>query len=171
MPTQELYFAQSQYIILPAQFHAVYTIQWTLSEQHEFAHGWQAQVDYIGNGTRHDPVGLTFDPAIYVPGEWGTGGAGCAGIVTTGSAAVTPGAAGTPCSTTKNENSRFALTIDNPAGTNAAGNPSGGNQIEGGGSGSNIVDDEATASYNGLISTTQHRLSNTFSLLANWTWS
>ena len=170
-PSQALYFAQSQYIVLPSQFHAAYTIQWTLSVQREFGHGWQAQLDYIGNGTRHDPVGYTFDPAVFIPGVWGAGGTGCTGIVTTGPAAVTPGAAGANCSTTKNENSRFLLTIDNPAGTNAAGGPSGGNQLEGGGGGSVIVGDEATASYNGLISTLQHRLSNTFSLLANWTWS
>jgi hypothetical protein len=171
LPSQALYFAQSQYIVLPSQFKAAYTIQWTLSVQHEFGHGWQAQVDYIGNGTRHDPVGYTFDPAVFIPGVWGAGGTGCTGIVTTGPAAVTPGAAGANCSTTKNENSRFLLTIANPAGTNAAGGPSGGNQIEGSGGGSVIIGDEATASYNGLISTLQHRLSSTFSLLSNWTWS
>ena len=161
-PSQAQFFAQSQYIVLPSQFKASYTIQWTFSIQHEFGHGWQAQVDYIGNGTRHAPIGLPLDPAVYIPGNWGAGGTGCTGIVTTGPAAVTPGAAGTPCSTTKNENSRFLLTIQNP---------SQGNQLEGSGGGTVIVNDNATANYNGLISTLQHRLSNTFSLLANWTWS
>jgi hypothetical protein len=170
-PSQALFFPQSQYIVLPSQFHAAYTIQWTLSVQHEFGHGWQAQLDYIGNGTRHDPVGYTFDPAVFIPGEWGASGTGCSGIVTTGPGAVTPGAAGTNCSTTKNYTSRFALTIANPAGVNANGDPTGGNQYEGSGGGSVIVGDEATASYNGLISTIQHRLSSNFSLLANWTWS
>lgn len=160
-PAQAQFFAQSQYIWTAPDFKPAYTIQWTLSLQHEFGHGWEAQLDYIGNGTRHDPMGLDIDPALYIPGTWGAGGTGCSPIVTTGPAAVTPGAAGTPCSTTKNENSRFKLTIANPAQ---------GNNI-GGGNNSTEVYDGASASYNGLVSTVQHRLSNTFSLLANWTWS
>jgi hypothetical protein len=147
---------------MPSQFHPAYTMQWTLSVQHEFPAGWQAQVDYIGNHTVHDPMGTPLNPAVFIPGVWGAGGTGCAGIVTTGPAAVKPGAAGTNCSTTKNENSRFALAIANPAQ---------GNQIEGGGSGSVTVNDIGTASYNGMVATLQHRLSTTFSFLANYTWS
>jgi hypothetical protein len=158
---QAQFFAQSQYIFMVPQFKAAYTIQWTLSLQHEFGRGWQAQLDYIGNATRHDPMGYDIDPAMYIPGVWGSGGTGCSPIVTTGPAAVTPGAAGTPCSTTKNQNSRLLLTIANPQQ---------GNQI-GGGNDSTEVFDEAYATYNGLVSTLQHRLSSTFSLLANWTWS
>jgi hypothetical protein len=161
-PSQALYFAQSQYIVLPAQFHAAYTIQWTLSVQHEFKGGWQAQVDYIGNTTRHNPIGIPLSPAVFIPGVWGAGGTGCTGIVTTGPAKVTAGAAGTPCSTTKNQNSRFVLTIANPLQ---------GNQLQGSGSGSVLVDDTATANYNGLVSSLNHRLSSTFNLFVNWTWS
>jgi hypothetical protein len=170
-PSQALFFAQSQFIVMPQQFKPAYTMQWTLSLQQELAHGWQATLDYIGNTTRHDPVGLTFDPAVFIPGEWGPGGTGCTGIVTTGPAAVKPGGAGTNCSTTANENSRFLLTQENPAGTNSAGKATGGNQYEGSGGGSVIIDDEATANYHGLIASIQHRMSNTFSLLGNWTWS
>jgi hypothetical protein len=161
-PSQAAFYAQSQYIFLPDQFHAAYTIQWTLSVQHQFGHGWQAQVDYIGNATRHDPIGRPFSPAVFIPGVWGADGTGCTGIVTTGPAAVKPGAAGTNCSTTKNQNSRFALTIANPAQ---------GNQISGGGGGTVLVADSGSGNYNGMIATLQHRLSTTFSLLANWTWS
>jgi hypothetical protein len=161
-PSQALYFAQSQYIVMPQQFKPAYTIQWTLSVQREFSHGWQVQLDYIGNGTRRDPTGYTFDPSVFIPGVWGAGGTGCTGIVTTGPAAVKAGAAGTNCSTTGNQTSRFLLTQQNPTQ---------GNQILGGGGGSVIVGDEGTANYNGLIASANHRLSNTFSLLANWTWS
>ena len=156
------FYSQSQYIVMPSQFHAAYTTQWTLSVQHEFKHGWQAQVDYIGNKTTHDPLGSPLSQAIFIPGVWGANGAGCSGIVTTGPAAVKPGAAGTNCSTTKNQASRFALTIANPAQ---------GNQVEGGGAGSVLIGDGGSANYNGMIATLQHRLSTTFSLLANWTWS
>jgi hypothetical protein len=161
-PSQAQFFPQSQYIVMPSQFHAAYTMQWTLSAQHEFGHGWQAQLDYIGNTTRHDPLGTLLSPAVFIPGVWGASGAGCAGIVTSGPAAVKPGAADTNCSTTKNQASRFALTIDNPLQ---------GNQVGGGSSGSSLVGDEGIANYNGLVATLQHRLSSTFSLLANWTWS
>jgi hypothetical protein len=50
-------------------------------------------------------------------------------------------------------------------------NPAQGNQIEGSGGGSVTIGDEGAANYNGLISSIQHRLSSTFSLLGNWTWS
>jgi hypothetical protein len=170
-PSEALYFPQSQYIVMVPQFHPAYSIQWTLSVQRTFGRGWQAQVSYIGNGTRHNPVGYTFDPAVFIPGVWGANGTGCTGIVTTGPAAVKPGAAGTNCSTTSNETSRFALTIANPAAKNANGGAIGGNQYLGGGGGSVIIGDSATANYNGLVSSIQHRMSSTFSLLANWTWA
>lgn len=161
-PTTAQFFPQSQYIVLPDQFKAAYTIQWTLSVQHQFGRGWQAQIQYIGNTTRHDPIGLPLSPAVFIPGVWGVGGTGCTGIVTTGPAAVKPGAAGTPCSTTKNNVSRYLLTTLNPVQ---------GNQYLGGGGGTVLMADQATANYNGLVTTIQHRLSSTFSLLANWTWS
>lgn len=161
-PAQAQFFPQSQYIVMPSQFLAAYTMQWTMSLQHDFAHGWQAQLDYIGNTTRHDPLGSPLSPAVFIPGVWGPNGTGCGGIVTSGPAAVKPGAAGTNCSTTKNQASRFVLTMANPAQ---------GNQYLGGGPGSALVGDEGTANYHGLIATLQHRLSSTFSLLANWTWS
>ena len=161
-PSQAQYFPQSQYIVLPQQFHAAYTMQWTLSVQQQFGHGWQFQLDYIGNTTRHNPLGLPLNPSVFIPGVWGAGGTGCAGIVTTGPAKVTPGAAGTNCSTTGNKLSRYKLAVLNPTQ---------GNQFKGESGGSAIAADVGTANYNGLVATIQHRLSSTFSLLANWTWS
>jgi hypothetical protein len=161
-PADAKFYAQSQYIVLPTQFLPSYTEQWTASVQHQFGQGWQLQVDYIGSHTVHAPMGIPLSPAIFIPGVWGANGTGCAGIVTTGPAAVKPGAAGTACSTTANQASRFKLTIANPAQ---------GNQYSGGGGGSVLVDDNGMANYNGLITTVQHRLSSSFSLLANYTWS
>jgi hypothetical protein len=160
--TGAVFPAQGQYIVLPPHFHPSYTIQYTASIQRQLGHGWQLQFDYIGNGTRHAPIGYPYDNAVFIPGVWGAGGTGCTGIVTTGPAAVKPGAAGTNCSTTSNATSRYKLTIANPGQ---------GNQYLGGGGGSVLVGDFGTANYNGLITTIQHRLSSTFSLLANWTWS
>ncbi|HEX3969643.1 MAG TPA: carboxypeptidase-like regulatory domain-containing protein [Edaphobacter sp.] len=161
-PSQAQFFPQSQYIILPTQFHPSYTIQWTASIQQEFGRGWQLQLDYIGNRTDHAPLGTPISPALFVPGVWGAGGTGCPGVVLTGPAGKPAGAAGTPCSTTANQSQRFALTVANPAQ---------GNQYLGGGGGSVLVGDSASANYNALVTTVQHRLSSTFSLLANYTWS
>ena len=168
-PATAQFFAQSQVQVLDSNFKASYTMQWTLSIQHQFARGWQAQIDYIGNRTVHDPIAEPLDPAVFIPGVWGAGGTGCTGIVTTGPAKVTAGAAGSNCSTTKNQASRFALTIANPGTT--TGQDHGGNQIQGGGAGSVVITDAGFADYNGLVASIQHRLSSTFSLLANWTYS
>ena len=163
IPTSDVaFFPQSQYIFMPKQFLDAYTIQWTASIEQEFGHGWQTEINYIGNTTRHDPIGLTPDPAMYIPGTWGPNGTGCTGVVMTGPAAAKPGAEGTPCSTKSNQVSRFLLTQENP---------SQGNLIEGGGGGSNIIGDSASANYNGLILSVNHRLSNTFNMFANYTWS
>jgi hypothetical protein len=161
-PATAQFFAQSQYIVDPVKYHPSYTTQWTASIQHQFGHGWEAQLDYIGNKTTHVPMGLPLSPAIFVPGVWGAGGTGCTGVVVTGPYAGKTGAAGTPCSTTANQAQRFLLTQQNPVQ---------GNQYLGGGGGSVLASDNGTANYNGLISTLQHRLSSSFSLLMNETWS
>ncbi len=172
-PSQALFFPQSQFIATVPNFRPAYTFQWTVSIQREFGHSWQAQVDYIGNTTRHDPMGIALNPAVFIPGEWGAGGTGCTGFVTSGPAKVTAGAAGTNCSqpTGSNYASRFLLTTENPAGTTTGGSPTGGNQYQGSGGGSVLVGDAASADYNGLVSSINHRLSGNFSLFANWTWS
>jgi hypothetical protein len=166
IPTQAqaVFPAQSGWTFVPTQFHVADTLQWTLSIQHEFPRGWQAQIAYIGNKTSNMPIGTPISPAIYTPGVWGAGGTGCGNVVTTGSAATaagTPGAVGTACSTTKNQQARFSLT---------EANPSQGNQILGG-AGSYLVNDTAWAKYNGMVASLQHRLSSTFSMLSNFTWS
>ncbi len=160
-PAIAQFYAQSQYIVLPTQFHPSYTEQWTASIQREFGRGWQLQVQYIGSHTVHMPAGTPISPAIYIPGVWGAGGTGCTGVVLTGPAGKPAGAAGTPCSTAANQTQRFYLTQQNPAQ---------GNQY-GGGNSSVLVNDNAMANYNGMVVTVQHRLSSTFSLLTNYTWS
>jgi hypothetical protein len=161
-PAIAQFFPQSQFIVLPTQFHPSYSEQWTASVQRQFGEGWQLQVDYVGSHTVHAPMGTPLSPAIYAPGVWGAGGTGCAGVVTTGPAGKPAGAAGTPCSTVANQTQRFGLTIANPLQ---------GNQYTGGGGGSVLINYNGMANYNGLITTVQHRLSSSFSLLANYTWS
>lgn len=158
------FYGQSQWVVLPAKFHPAQTLQFTLSMQHSFAHDWQMQLDYIGSQTKRMPLAVPLNPINFIPGVWGAGGTGCAGVVLTGPAAAKPGAAGTPCSTTANAASRATLTQINPVQGNFY---AGG----GGGSSSSQIINEGWANYNGLVATLQHRLSKTFSLLTNYTWS
>lgn len=74
-----------------------------------------------------------------------------------------PGNCGaSPCSTVGNKASRYVLTLDNPAQ---------GPQFAGGGGGSTWITSKANASYEGVVASVEHRLSTTFSLMANYTWS
>ena len=156
--------AQSQYIATAPYFRPMATSMWTASIQRQFGRGWQVQAQYIGNRSTHGANGLPLDDGIFIPGAWGAGGTGCPGFVTTGPAAVKPGAAGTACSTTSNYISRRPLAIDNP-GNN------GGNQYLGGSGGSVLINNIGWSDYNGLVLSVNHRLSANFSLLANYTWS
>jgi hypothetical protein len=164
LPTgsQALFFPQTQFVVITPKYQAPYTMQYTASVQHQFPHDWELQLDYIGNKTTHAPMAIPLSPATFIPGVWGAGGTGCAGVVTTGPAGKAAGAAGTPCSTTANQSQRFYLTEQNPAQ---------GNFYTGGGGGSVRVNSGAMANYNGLVTTVQHRLSKDFSFLGNWTWS
>ena len=169
-PATAIFPALSQYIVMTPQFHPSSTVQWTASVQHDFPHGWQLQVDYIGNRTNHAPIGFPLDNAVYIPGVWGAAGAGCDPIAKSGPASAfsttlykaSAYAAGAPCSTTANSQSRYYLTTQNP---------SQGNQYLGAGGGTVLVGDFGFADYNGLVSSVQHRLSSTFSLVVNHTWS
>jgi hypothetical protein len=167
-PATAIFPAQSQYIVMTPQFHPSSTVQWTASVQHDFPHGWQLQLDYIGNRTNHAPIGFPLDNAVYIPGVWGASGAGCDPIAKSGPASAftlfkaSTYAAGQLCSTTANTQSRYYLTTQNP---------SQGNQYIGAGGGTTLVGDFGFADYNGLVSSIQHRLSTSFSLLANHTWA
>jgi Carboxypeptidase regulatory-like domain len=163
IPSSTIAFPQQgQFIVLPPNFHVSNTLQWTLSVQHQFPRGWQAQVDYIGNRTRSMPIGTAINQAVYTPGTWPN----CGPVVTTGPAAQAAGTlgggvSGKACSTTADQQARFILTEASPVQ---------GNLYQGGGN-SALINDNAWANYNGMVATLQHRLSSTFSLLTNYTWS
>lgn len=164
IPTADTVFPLSaQYIILPAKFHTPYVMQYTASIQREFGHGWEFQIDYLGNKSTHLISVLPLSQAVYVPGVWGPNGTGCAGVVNTGPNAVKPGAAGTACSTTGNQASRFVLTRANPAQGPYYG---GGNS-----NASEIFGSAQTGTYNGMVVSINHRVSSNFVLIANYTWS
>jgi hypothetical protein len=160
VPGQTHFFPNSQYIVLPTQFHPLRTMQWTASVQHDFPKGWQVQLDYIGNKTSHLQLGRPLSPVLYIPGNW-SGPGSCIAPGTTYAIAGTGTGA---CSTTSSSNyiARSLLVLENP---------SQGVGYSVGGAGSVVVGDNGWANYNGLITSVNHRLSSTFSFLGNWTYS
>ncbi len=130
--------------------------QWTASVQQDLGHGWNFSINYLGNQNAHLWLGTGINPGVYIPGvSLGTtpGPNNCGGI-TTGLPA-----AGKPCSSTGNTNSRTVLSLLNPT-QGAAYSPT-----------FTLIDDGANSSYNGVIAAVQHRMSSNFSFLANYTWS
>jgi hypothetical protein len=135
-------------------------MQYTMSIQHTLPKGWQVQFDYIGSKTTHIQLGLPLNPVIYVPGSWN----GAGSCVAPGLGIAIAGTGTGLCSTTSSANyiARSQLVLQNPAQ---------GTGYSVGGAGSVVISDGGMANYNGLITSINHRLSSTFNLLANWTWS
>jgi hypothetical protein len=141
-----LFFPTSgTYISMPVNPKSTYVIDWNVTYQRQFAHDWMASVSYLGNKTTHLWIALENDPDIYIPG---TCSAGQYGLTAAG-----------PCSSTAaaNYQARRLLTL-------AAGPATGDYYAS-----IDRMDDGAVAHYNGLLLSTQHRFSNHYTFLANFT--
>jgi hypothetical protein len=124
---------------------------WNLGIQHQFAENWIASITYLGNETSHLMVGNEINPAVYIPGTWT--GAGTCGALT-----VAPGANGTACSGTGNTQNRRFLSLINPAqGKYFSATDLGFNGI--------------SANYEGVLASIEHRMSDNYTILANYTFS
>jgi hypothetical protein len=154
-PTNQTFSAGTQWIVYPKDYPTPYVAQWTASMQQDFGKGWQLQLYYIGNKATHSVFGAPLNPVVYIPGTY-TGVAGSCGNI-----AVAP-KVGTACSTTGNSQSRSVLQMINP--TQGA-------FYSGGGNASTLLVPGATARYDGLVTTIQHRATSTFTFLLNHTWS
>lgn len=142
----------SLYIVVPRHLQIPTVYQWTASVEQDLGHGWNFSLNYLGNENAHLWLGIGLNPAVYIPGT-STGKAGSCGAMTN-----VP-KAGSPCSSTKNYNDRTVLSLINAA-QGAYYNQNFTQLFTGG-----------TSSYNGMIAALQHRMSNSFSFLANYTWS
>ena len=105
---------------------------------------WLLTATYLGNHGAHLWTSTEDNPVVYVPG---TCAAGQYGLKAAG-----------PCSSTANYTQRRLLAQLNPTWAPYYSTIA-------------YVDGGATSSYNGLEMTAQHRVSENFSVLANWTWS
>jgi hypothetical protein len=140
------------WILLQKNMKTPVIYQWNASVQQDFGRGWTFSINYLGNQQAHQWAGNGINPAVYIPGTW-TGPGSCGGLATA------PGPVGTACSTTGNPNARTPLTLANPS------------QGQGYSPTMTIISDGATSSYNGVIVAVNHRMSNSFSVLTNYTWS
>jgi hypothetical protein len=139
------------YFVLPPNLQQAYSQSWNLSVQKQFLKDWALTATYLGTKVTHNTYGNELNPAAYYPGT-STGVAGSCGTLS-----PVP-AAGTACSSTGNTNARRVL--------------SGINATQG------AYYTEVTQAYtgmgsnfNGLLVTVQHRFSDYFTLLTNYTYS
>ena len=119
-----------------------YVQQWNLTLQKQLGKSWLFKASYLGNETAHLWTDQELNPAVYIPGNCV---AGQYGLTKAG-----------PCSTTANTQARRLFTQLNPSQGPFYGT------VEN-------LDDGGTASYNAMMLSAEHRLSNHFSMLANYT--
>ena len=153
--TNSPFLTNTLYVLIPRHIETPTINQWTASVQQDLGRGWNMSITYLGNKNSHLWLGTALNPSVFIPGT-STGIAGSCGALT-----PTTGlpAAGTACSTTTNSNNRTVLSLINP--------------VQGAGYSPTMtqIDDGSNSSYNGVIGVIQHRMSNDFSFLANYTWS
>jgi len=133
-----------------------YVQQWNFGVQREIRTDWLVSGSYIGNAVVHVYGARELNAAIFSPGV--ADASGRCFVSAQGNSytiSLTPGAA---CSTTGNTNQRRLLSLINPAE---------GRKI-------NFLDawdDTGTRSYNAMVLSLQKRMSNHYSMTANYTWS
>ena len=132
----------AQWVNVPINLPTVYVNEWNLSIQKQIGTNWLISTNYIGNEATHLLNAVEANPAVYIPG------ASC----------VINGTTYSPCSSTNNTTQRRMLNLLNPTQGQYYGI---------------IVQEDAggTMSYNGLLTSVQHRLGNGLVVQANYTWS
>lgn len=157
--------------------------QWNVALQKQLGANWLVSATYLGSKTTHQWLGANIDPSVVITsGMTAPGIVSDAGVTATsgsctllyGGTAVANQVTFNPCNgngtstlsaktnggvTVTNDNARRALTLANPTA---------GQLLDGG-----LLQDfsNGNATYNGLLVSGQHRLSQDFSILANFTWS
>ncbi|QNI37147.1 TonB-dependent receptor [Edaphobacter albus] len=147
------------WVLLQKNMKTPVIYQWTASVQQDFGRGWMFSINYLGNQQAHQWIGNGINAAVFIPGNW-SGPSSCQGMpqIIVGTA-LYPGKIGDPCSTVGNPNARTPLTLANST------------QGQGYSPTMTLITDGGTTSYHGVITAIQHRMSDNFSFLANYTWS
>lgn len=155
-PTANQFFpSEGVYINLPRSVRPTYMQQWDLLYQRQFGGNWMISAGYLGNKTTHIWIGTEQDPAQFL----------------TLAQCATVGISSSNCQTTKSTNQRRTLDLLGqqlfPTGFPA------GSGINPGAAYSTIalLDDGDNAEYNAMLLTANHRLSQNFTILADYTYS
>lgn len=145
----------SSYESAPLHVHNAYMEQWNLTVQRQIGAAWLVKASYLGNDLVHLWMIKEQNPGVYItPAEDGS----CTvNVYNNTTQMVTPKTYAT-CDSSTNTNQRRLLSQLNPAQ----------GQYYGGYPG---LDPSGTGSYNALLLSAEHRFSNHFSMLANYTWS
>ena len=138
------------YVVLPQQFRQVGMAQWSAGIQRQISANWATSITYLGNSTSHMMIANEINPAVYIPGNWT--GAGSCGALT-----ISPGT-GKACASTGNTQNRRANNLANPTAGQYYGAIT-------------LAQTGMSANYNGMLATLEHRFSENYTVLANYTWS
>lgn len=164
----------------PINLKPTYSQQWNLSVQRQFG-SWLLSGNYIANATRHLQGGYNADPTILVPGTVAGGQCTAAGTsakptgvfvggpfaglpdglpasYTGGYCSASTGIPGNKVTNFTQRQYLYENAVNVSGGASAIGSlPQ--------------MDDGETSNYNGLLLSANHRMSQNFSILANYTYS
>jgi len=143
----------SSYETAPLHVHNASMEQWNLTIQRQIGAAWLLKASYLGNDLTHLWMIKETNPGVYITPD--ASGSCTFNIINNG---IVQPKKYTPCDSTRNTNQRRLFSQLNPAqGQYYAGYPA--------------LDDSGTGSYNALLLSAEHRFSNHFQMLANYTWS
>jgi hypothetical protein len=134
----------SQYETIGLNIHPEYMEQWNLSYQRQIRTNWLLSATYIGNHTVHLWLSGEMNQPVYIPGNCVAGQYGL----------TAPG----PCSSYANDEQRRILAVENPTWGPYYGTL-------------DYPEDGFNDEYNALLLSAQHRFSDNFTVLSNYTWS
>ncbi len=135
----------SSYETAPLDVHNASMDQWNLTIQRQLGSSWLLKASYLGNDIIHLWMIQELNPGVYIP------------PAANGSCVVN-GVTYATCDTSINTNQRRLFSQLNPSqGVYYGGYPG--------------LNDEGTGSYNSLLLSAEHRFSEHFQMLANYTWS
>ncbi len=160
--------ANALWVVIPQHVQPLYVAEWNVSYQFQFAHNWVFNASYIGNKSTHVPLAYSINFSETPYENYGQPNL-CA------FASPTTIGGATPICTTGNEPQRAYLNVlaGGTAGACASltcnvTTNSGYNEMS---TGMEMASTDSNGNYNGLLVSVQHRLSQNYSWLANYTYS
>jgi len=145
----------SSYETAPLNVHNASMDQWNLTIQKQIGASWLLKASYLGNDVIHLWMIKETNPGVYITPN--ASGSCTVNLYNNTTDTVQP-TTYTPCDSSTNTNQRRLLSQLNPAqGQYYGGYPA--------------LDDSGTGSYNALLLSAEHRFSDHFQVLANYTWS